>query len=284
MYVSKHPTDKLPQRGFSYEKDKESSPVQFGVLGPLRIAVAGSAADVAVAPKVRTVLAMLLLHTDQVVPVPALMRDLWNESPPATGLRTLQTYILNCRKLLAQLTGRASADIARDTLVTRAGGYSFTSACGPVDWLDFQRLTDRGGKAIAAGDDRSGIQLMEQALELWRGDALADVPAGPVIEAKRRLLEESRLGAIGVLSEARIRKGMHREVTAQLVALTSEHQLHEGLHAQYMRALALSGRRAEALEVFSDLRVRLAAEIGIDPGYPLQQLQLAILKSHTGDI
>ncbi|MCM2424137.1 hypothetical protein LNW72_40185 [Streptomyces sp. RKAG293] len=176
MYVSKHPTDKLPQRGFLYEKDKESSPVQFGVLGPLRIAVAGSAADVAVAPKVRTVLAMLLLHTDQVVPVPALMRDLWNERPPATGLRT-------CRPTssTAASSSRSSPADRRPTSPRHAGDpgrrIQLHQRVRPGGLAGLPGLTDRGGKAIAAGDDRSGIQLMEQALELWRGDALADVPA-----------------------------------------------------------------------------------------------------------
>ncbi|MER5531606.1 AfsR/SARP family transcriptional regulator [Streptomyces sp. NPDC002677] len=260
---------------------EKSEGFRFGVLGPLHVSVKGSTVATPVAPKIRTVLAMLLADTDHVVPVGALMRELWPEKPPVSGLRTLQTYILNGRKLLARLTGRPAAEIARDVLVTGAGGYSLNSASGELDSLEYLRLVNLGGKAIRAGDENSAILLLDRALSLWRGDAFVDVPVGPVIESKRRLLSESRLGTVETLAEARIRVGLYQEVTADLAALTSEHMLHEGLHAQYMRALALSGRRAQALEVFSALRTRLVTEVGLEPGYPLQQLQLAILNSHS---
>ncbi|MEU5159410.1 AfsR/SARP family transcriptional regulator [Streptomyces sp. NPDC020875] len=253
----------------------------LGVLGPLSIGTGNSPDAITVAPKIRTVLAMLLTDPDHVVPVSALMRELWPDGAPVSGLRTLQTYILNCRKSLARLAGVAPSDIARHVLETHAGGYSFTSGGARLDWLEYQRLADLGGRAINSGSEYEGIRLLDRALGLWRGAAFADVTAGPVIESKRRLLTESRLGVTETLVETRIRAGLHQEAIADLAGLTSEHALHEGLHAQYMRALALGGRRARALEVFSDLRTRLVTEIGIEPGLPLQRLQLAILNSHS---
>ncbi|MFF1481209.1 BTAD domain-containing putative transcriptional regulator [Streptomyces sp. NPDC058301] len=250
-----------------------------GVLGPLRIGTGATPGTITVPPKIRSVLAMLLVHTDQVVPVSALMRELWQEHPPASGLRTLQTYVLNCRKLLVGLTGLPAPVITQDVLVTRAGGYGLNGAHVRLDWLRFQRLAEHGARVLATGDDLGGIDLLEEALGLWHGAALADVPAGPVIDSKRRLFEESQLGVIGSLAEARIRAGLHQEAITQLAAATSEHALHEGLHAHYIRALALGGRRAEALGVFQALRARLVSEIGIEPGYPLQQLQLTVLNS-----
>ncbi|MFD9793118.1 BTAD domain-containing putative transcriptional regulator [Streptomyces sp. NPDC059070] len=250
-----------------------------GVLGPLRIGSTATAETVAVPPKIRTVLAMLLVHTDQVVPVSALMRELWQERPPASGLRTLQTYVLNCRKLLVRLTGLPASVVTHDVLVTRAGGYGLNGSHVRLDWLRFQRLAERGARVLSTGDELAGIQLLGEALDLWHGTALADVPAGPVLESKRRLFEESQLGVIGSLAEARIRAGLHQEAITQLAAAASEHALHEGLHAQYIRALALGGRRAEALGVFQALRTRLISEIGIEPGHPLQQLQLTVLNS-----
>ncbi|GAA0449869.1 hypothetical protein GCM10010361_12420 [Streptomyces olivaceiscleroticus] len=253
-----------------------------GVLGPLRLGVSESAEGVSIAPKIRTVMAMLLVHADQVVPLPAFMRELWRERPPATGLRTLQTYILNCRKTLSQLTGCPSAQVAREILVTGAGGYGLKGDHLRLDWLDFQRLKNLGTRALERGESLAGIALLDDALELWRGDALVDTPAGPVLDSKRRFFEESRLDAITLRAEAQIKAGLHQRAIAQLAAETTMHPLHEGLHAQYVRALALGGRRAEALEVLRSLRTRLVSEIGIEPGTPLKDLQLAILSSEFG--
>ncbi|MCS0638057.1 AfsR/SARP family transcriptional regulator [Streptomyces sp. LP05-1] len=282
MRVAMYQVDRIPE-----ETPPAEAPVPAGMrcelLGPLRIGTGDGDDTVGVAPKIRTVLAMLCVHPDQVVPVPALMRELWSERPPASGLRTLQTYVLNARKLLSQVTGDSPVDVARDVLVTRAGGYCLRSAGIRLDWLEFRRLTERGTAAVRAGDSLGGIRLLEEALGLWRGDVLADVPTGPVLESRRLLLEESRLDAVEALVEAKIAAGLHKEVIADLASLTSEHAFHEGLHAQYMRALALNGRRARALEVFGGLRARLVEEIGIEPGYPLQRLQLTILNSHTAE-
>ncbi|GAA3492565.1 hypothetical protein GCM10018987_66480 [Streptomyces cremeus] len=256
--------------------------LRCGVLGPLYIGIGESAESAPVAPKIRTVLATLAVSADFVVPVSVLMREIWGENPPASGLRTLQTYILNCRKTLAKLTGLSLAETAQEILVTRPGGYSYKSAAGTLDWQDFRRLSDLGRRAVEAGEDDRAIHLLDGALSLWRGSVFADVPEGPVLETRRRLFDEWRLGAMETLAEARLRTGLHQLAIADLAALTSEFPLHEGLHGQYMRALALVGRRALALEVFSLLRARLVEEIGIEPGRDLQDLQLAILNSHSG--
>lgn len=258
--------------------------IDGGVLGSLHIGVGATAQAVAIAPKIRTVLAMLLVHAGQVVPVQALMRELWQDHPPATGLRTLQTYILNCRKLLSRLTGCPARWVSEEVLVTGAGGYSLKSTHVRLDWMEFQRLRDLGFSALEEGNNILGIEHLDAALELWRGDALVDAPVGPVLDSKRRFFEESRLDAIAVRADAQIKAGMHQRAITQLAAVTSEHALHEGLHAQYVRALALGGRRAEALGVLRNLRARLVSEIGIEPGHPLQQLQLAILNSDSGAV
>lgn len=253
--------------------------VHARVLGALHIGVDGAVEAVAVAPKIRTVLAMLLVHVDQVVPVQSLVRELWQEDPPVTGLRTLQTYILNCRKLLTRIIGCSAARVSREVLVTGSGGYCLRGDHLQLDWLEFQRLTGRGRRALGEGETAEGIGLLDAALDLWRGDALADAPAGRVLESRRRLFEESRLDAIATRAEAQIRAGLHQRAITQLAAVTREHPLHEALHHQYVQALALGGRRAEALEVLRSLRLRLVNEIGIEPGAPLQDLQLAILTS-----
>jgi SARP family transcriptional regulator, regulator of embCAB operon len=152
----------------------DRSTLHFGVLGPLTVGDAEAGDVVAIAPKMRTVLALLVSHADQVVPTSVLIRELWDDSPPASGLRTLQTYILNCRKLLRRLTGLPAAELSGQVLVTQAGGYGFRSHGSPVDWMEYQRLTDRGTRAVAEGDDTRGIRLLDEALALWRGSALGE--------------------------------------------------------------------------------------------------------------
>ncbi|MEV5431600.1 AfsR/SARP family transcriptional regulator [Streptomyces sp. NPDC052701] len=259
---------------------RKQARARIGLLGPMRLHAEDAEKQVSVAPKIRTVLAMLGMHPDQVVPVSTLTRELWPEQPPVTALRTLQTYIFNIRKALAGITELTAEDVADQLLVTQDNGYRLHSSDLRLDWLDFMQLADQGRHALADGDSHTGIQELEQALGMWRGSVLTDVPAGAVLEARRLMLEESRLDTIEALIDARIEAGLHQQVIAELASLTSEHPYHEGLHAQYMRALALNGRRAAALEVFVRLRTRLIDEIGIEPGYPLQQLQTTILNSH----
>lgn len=255
-----------------------------GLLGPLHIGVGDLDEPASVAPKVRTLLAMLCVHPDRVLSVSTLIRELWSEQPPVSALRTLQTYILNVRRLLSRVAGRDPLEISEDVLVTRAGGYILQRSGLWLDWLVFVQLTARGQMQLQTGNTRAAMQLIEEALSLWRGSAFADVPTGPVLESRRLLLEESRLNAVEALVNAKIETGLHQEVIAELSSLTSEHPFHEGLHAQFMRALALNGRRAQALEVFGRLRSRLVDEIGIEPGYPLQQLQLKILNSRMSQL
>ncbi|MDW3848649.1 AfsR/SARP family transcriptional regulator [Micromonospora sp. BRA006-A] len=222
---------------------------------------------------------MLLVYSGQVVPVSSLIRELWDHQPPVSGLTTLQTYILNLRKLFAAATGMPSGQVSRSVLVTKAGGYLLQADAGQLDVHRYHDLVKEGREALSAGDDRSGVRRMTDALRLWRGPALVDVPAGPVLESKRRQFEESRLVVLEYLVDAELRLGMYREVLTELAALTVENPLHEGMHAQYMRALYLSGRRAQALEVFHRLRSDLVNELGLEPGPQIQRLHQAVLNA-----
>ncbi|MFF8102238.1 AfsR/SARP family transcriptional regulator [Streptomyces sp. NPDC016640] len=163
-----------------------------------------------------------------------------------------------------------------------ADGYGLKGHHVGLDWSEFQRLKSLGMKALEDGENAAGSELLDAALDLWRGGALADAPAGPVLDSKRRFFEESRLEVIAIRADAQIKAGLHQRAITQLAAVTSEHTLHEGLHAQYVRALALGGRRAEALGVLRTLRTRLVSEIGTEPGAPLRELQLGILSSEPG--
>jgi DNA-binding SARP family transcriptional activator len=209
------------------------------------------------------------------------MRELWDDVPPKSSLTTLQTYILGLRKLLADVTGRSTAEISADILATRAGGYLFQIGDSTFDLRRYHTLVAAGREALTAYDDQTGVYRLSEALRLWRGPVLVDVPVGPVLESKRRQFEESRQVIIEYLVDAQLRLGMYGELRAELAALTAENPLQEGMHAKYMCALHLSGQRTQALEVFHRLRSTMVSEIGLEPGPGIQRLHQAILNAEA---
>jgi SARP family transcriptional regulator, regulator of embCAB operon len=260
--------------------DTQTQVIDFGVLGPLYVR-AGSQMCAPTAPKLRNVLSTLIVNAGQVVPVSVLMRELWEGEPPTSWLTTLQTYILNLRKLFATTTRLPAAEVADRILVTRPGGYLLQLGSGTLDLDQYNRMVAAGREFLAAGDDLNGIRALDGGLRLWRGPAFLDVRGGRLLESKRRQLEESRLVVLECLIDAKLRLGMYHEVLSELIALTEENPLHEGLHAHQMLALHSIGRRAEALGVFRRLRDNLIAELGLEPGSRAQQMHQAVLNGDT---
>ncbi|AXE88346.1 Transcriptional regulatory protein MoaR1 [Streptomyces sp. Go-475] len=118
----------------------------------------------------RSVLATLLVHADQVVPVSSLIRELWDEEPPVSCLTTLQTYILNLRKLLASATGMTARQVAAEILVTRSGGYLFRTTQGDLDVHRFHQLVADGRRALSSGDDHAALSTLSSALQACGAD------------------------------------------------------------------------------------------------------------------
>jgi DNA-binding SARP family transcriptional activator len=251
------------------------------VLGAMRVATDGEVETLMLAPKPRTVLAMLVAHSGQIVPLPSLIGELWGENPPASALRVVQTYVLQSRKALSRATRLPDKVITRDALSTHSGGYMFSESFAQLDYRVYQWLVDAGRRAMRNDDFTAGVSYLGDALRIGRGPAFADVVVGRVLESRRRHYEESRLGVLETLAEAKIEIGRHLEVTADLAALTTEHPYHEGLHSQYMRALEKAGRRAQALEVFRRLRIAMISDLGIEPGPTISRLQHHILNSSS---
>ncbi|OIJ97027.1 hypothetical protein BIV23_31525 [Streptomyces monashensis] len=169
--------------------------------------------------------------------------------------------------------------MASELLVTRPGGYMFNDAAAQLDYRRYKELSTTGQSVLRSGGTAEGISLLSRSLGIWRGAAFVDVMTGPALGSLRHQLEESRLGTVEALSDVRIGTGRHDEAIFDLAPAVSNNPLHEGLHYQYMRALAVTGRRAKALEVFNLLRLNLVSELGIEPGAPIQQLQYQILNS-----
>jgi DNA-binding SARP family transcriptional activator/tetratricopeptide (TPR) repeat protein len=212
------------------------------------------------------VLAVLLLEPGTVVSVHRLIDLVWGERPPATARKALQVYVSGLRRALAGIPGA--------TLRTRGDGYCLDLAADDVDVHRFRRLTDQAANAEPDAAER----ILDEALALWRGTALSDVDSDPLRHALVEPLTEERLAAVENLAAARIALGRPAAPITALSALIAEYPLREHAHVLLMRALHVAGRDAEALATFADLRVRLAEELGAEPGPVARQLHETILR------
>ncbi|MET1072790.1 MAG: AfsR/SARP family transcriptional regulator [Umezawaea sp.] len=246
--------------------------MQIRILGPLEAAREGRSA-LPTAAKPRQVFALLALRAGQVVPVTTLAEELWGERPPRSARTTLQTYVMQLRRLLG--------DGANDLLATRFGGYLLDVPPESVDVHEFERLSRAGRRAGDAGDHESAARLLRGALDVWRGRALVDVPTGAPLAIEVTRLEESRLSVVESRIDAEMSVGRHHTLLSELTALTANHPMNENLCAQYMISLFHSGRRWQALDAFTTLRQTLIQELGVEPSTRLTDLQRAIL---TADI
>jgi DNA-binding SARP family transcriptional activator len=258
--------------------------VDIDVLGALDVRENGVSVA-PTAPKPRQVLALLAVHAGRVVPVASLIEELWSGRPPRSARTTLQTYVLQLRELIGAALARGAGQqpgagperrTAKDVLVTLPGGY-LLAADGTSDVREFDRLAGLGYRAMDAGDFAGASRTLAGALDLWSGSAFADVQTGAQLAMEARRLDESRLCALDQRIEADLRLGRHREVLAELTILTSRYRNHENLHAQFMIALYRSGRRGEALNVYTHLRTTLGHELGLEPSPRLRRLQQSIL-------
>ncbi|MEV2255273.1 AfsR/SARP family transcriptional regulator [Streptomyces sp. NPDC050147] len=255
--------------------------MEIDVLGPLAVRENGVSIT-PTAPKPRQVLALLALHADQVVPVGALIEELWAATPPRSARTTLQTYVLQLRELIAvalkkdePVEGQPRRS-AKDVLVTLPGGYLLRGGA-TSDVREFERLAGTGYRAMDCEDFQDAARQLREALGLWSGSAFADVQTGTQLEMEARRLEESRLCALDQRIEADLRLGRHRELLGELTVLVSRYRTHENLHAQFMLALHGAGRRGEALEVYQRLRGTLVRDLGIEPSARLRRVQRSIL-------
>jgi DNA-binding SARP family transcriptional activator len=246
--------------------------LQFSILGPLEVRVDGRPLQLGAA-KQRAVLALLLLNANEVVPADRLVDELWDERPPATASHSVQVYVSQLRKVLAQ-AGTEGADV----IVSRPPGYLLRVAPEQFDLRRFERLVEEARAAHDAGDAAAAADLLRKALALWRGPALADLRYEQFAQTAAARLEEIRLAAVERRIEVDLLLGRHADLVGELEQLVAEHPLRERLHAQLMLALYRSGRQAEALDVYRKVRRTLSEELGLDPSLALQQLERSILR------
>jgi DNA-binding SARP family transcriptional activator len=246
--------------------------VRFLLLGPLEVAAGETLVPVG-AGRRRALLALLLLHANEVLGAERLIDELWGERPTATAAKSLHVYVSQLRKELAPA----------DVVLTRGGGYVIRAGPGELDVLDFERLLEEGRRAL--DDDRPEVasERLRAALALWRGPALADFVYERFAERHIARLEELRLVAIESRVDADLALGRHAELVGELEGLVADQPLRERLRGQLMLALYRCERQAEALEVFREGRSRLVGDLGLEPGPELRALEAAIL-AHSPEL
>ncbi len=175
------------------------------------------------------------------------------------------------------------ADADSSVLVTRAPGYQLRIAAGDSDAQRFETLVEDGRRALAAGDPATAASQLAEALALWRGSPLADVPATPLVEAAAERLEDLRLDAAEMRITAELDCGNHAQVIPELRRLLADHSLREGLWLLLMRALDGAGRHAEALDAYGQARTAISEELGVDPGLELRRAYAGMLAQDTSD-
>src|SRR5262244_4259108 len=250
--------------------------LRFRVLGSLRVE-AGSIVVPVTAPRQRAVLAVLLLHANRSVSAAELIDQVWGEGHPASAGGLVHTYIWQLRRLLAPHEPAAG----RPRITRQPGGYLLRVTEGELDAQVFEQLTIAGLDALAAGDAAGASGHLRRALGLWSGEPLADLDLAGAAAAECGRLAELRRQAASARAEAGLALGQHAEAAAQLRALIAGDPLDEQLHAHLMAALGQSGRRAEALQVYTQARRLLAGELGLEPGPRLRELHAAILRGDS---
>jgi DNA-binding SARP family transcriptional activator len=241
--------------------------VFFGYLGPLLVE-AGDDGAVLPTPRPRTFLAVLLTRAGRPVAVDELAEFVWDGNPPDRAADTLRTYAMRLRRALGG---------AGERIVTRDPGYLIDVTAEEVDALRFARAYREGAAAYRAGEWVAARAALADALALWRGEPLADIPSQLLRDAEVPSLHRQRLQALQWRVDADLQLGGGEELLAELEALTAREPLREQLHVLLMTALARAGQTSEALSVYQRARDLLISQLGIEPGPELRELQRRIL-------
>jgi DNA-binding SARP family transcriptional activator/ABC-type glycerol-3-phosphate transport system substrate-binding protein/class 3 adenylate cyclase len=241
--------------------------VEFRVLGALEVLDDGDCRIPLGAGKQRAVLALLLLHANEVVPTERLIDEVWGESPPETARKAVQVYITRLRKALGPKRIR-----------TRDPGYVLELESSELDLHRFEARVRQARKLRENGDQAGAGIVLREALALWRGPPLADFAHEPFAQTEIPRLEEQRLEALEERIDSDLALGHGGDLVGEIEVLIAKHPFRERLRGQLMLALYRDGRQADALGVYQETRKLLVDELGIEPSPALQRLEGAILR------
>ncbi|WP_430393155.1 AfsR/SARP family transcriptional regulator [Actinacidiphila reveromycinica] len=219
--------------------------------------------------KVRAVLTVLAARAGHPVPPETLIAEVWTREPPADAAGALQALVARLRKALG-----------RDAVASEPGGYRLNTPRQSVDLFAFEELLRTGEAELRDGRPEEAARTLGQALGLWRGPALADLPDRGAAAARTDAL---RLAALRAKFEAELARGQTAAVLPALREAVAAHPLDEPFHAQLIRALRASGRSADALVAYEEARTVLADTLGADPGPELRALHTELLRPPEPD-
>ncbi|MBF6329907.1 AfsR/SARP family transcriptional regulator [Nocardia transvalensis] len=247
--------------------------IRYGVLGPVTASRDEQTIDLGQARQ-QAVFVTLLLEMNRPLSVNSIIDAVWGEHRPGDARNAIQTYISRLRRALA--LGR-EPDEPGPALLWTERGYVLRGDPSLLDCVVFERHMATAELCRRHGDYGAAAEKIEAALELWRGEPFTGLD-GPFIEAERRRWSERYLSALECRAATKIDLHRYADAVAELTQLVAAHPLQERFRALLMFALYRCGRRAEALEVFQDIRRRLTEELGIEPGPELRKLQQQILR------
>lgn len=241
------------------------------VLGGLEVLDNGFATT-PTAPKLRSTLAMLLVHHNRTVSRTTMIDELWPSNPPATAVMSLNTYVYQLRRLLARGPSQWS-----NVLLTKPGGYEMAIPPESLDLSVFESTVVAGRRDAAAGRLTDASSHLRRALALPRGSVLAGLDKGPLLSGIAARLDEDILDTIALRIEIDLQLGRHRELIGELRGLVAEYPMNEDLYAKLIVALYRSERRWVALDTYQKLRQSLRHQFGMDPSPRLQRLHQDML-------
>ncbi|MFE6035874.1 BTAD domain-containing putative transcriptional regulator [Streptomyces sp. NPDC056452] len=237
--------------------------MHYGILGTTQALRDDGTAVALGGARLRALLTVLALRPGRTVPATVLVDEVWDGDPPADAVGALQA-----------LVGRLRRALGRDAIGSADNGYRLAADPDAVDLHRFERLVGEGSRALEDGDPAKAATVLDDALALWRGPALADLPdrAATAVRWEARRFEARRTRIAAVLA-----LGRPDEALPELAALCADHPIDEPLQALRIRALQAAGRTAQALAAYGDARTALAERLGSSPGPELRGLYEELL-------
>jgi len=245
--------------------------LELRVLGPVEVVLDSGVRRIG-SPIQRTLLALLLMHPNEVVSTDRIVDVLWPDNPPEAR-RKLWFHVSKLRGILQPGGGE---DAAGAILATRPTGYMLRIETDKLDAGRFERLT-RSARSALEDDPARAAEMLRRALGLWRGEPFEDVVREDAVSSEVARLHELRLAALEDRFEADLALGRAGELISELEALVAEHPFRENLRANLMLALYRAGRQADALAAYRQARRTLVEELGIEPSERLRELHRRIL-------
>lgn len=249
-------------------------PCEVRVLGPMSVRCAGLPVDMPL--KQRMLLGLLAVQPDQVVGLEEIADALWGDGAQPGCRHLVYTYVARLRRLITPGDDRQGADGRR--IRTVHGGYVLSSRGMGLDLCRFEERAARAARTAGA-DPVAALDLYAQALGGWQGRLLQDLPQLRQHPAVVQVAQQHIDVAID-FADLALSLGRPACALEQLTVAASEEPLHEALQARIILVLAGTGRRATALRLFDDLRLRLGRELGVEPGEELREARRAILREN----